>query len=73
MAKKLVVLRNPESSTYAVHLEHGDPPQKLVGGLSLDLARLKVELGQHSCSEEMITKALQDLETVGSTTIDDCT
>lgn len=73
MAKKLEVLRNEHASTYAVHLEMGDPPRKLVGGLSLDLPRLRTELQQHSCSEETIEHALKELENSGSTVIWNCT
>ncbi len=71
MTKKLTVLRN-ESLTYAVHLELGDPPRKLVGGLSLDLSRLKVELEQHGCSEDTVAKALAELEASGSVILWNC-
>jgi hypothetical protein len=68
MAKKLVVLRN-ERSTYEVHGEQERPPQQFVGGLSLDLPRLKTELVQHGCSEEIAARALQEVKSGGSTTI----
>ncbi len=71
MAKKVTVTRN-ETLTYAVHLELGDPPRKLVGGLSLDLPRLRVELQQHGCSQDVVTRALAELEANGSVTISDC-
>ncbi len=72
MTKKLLIQRNNQASTYAVHMESGDPPEKSVGGLSLDLERLRIELSQHSCSEEAITRALEELATSDSTVIYDC-
>ena len=48
MAKKLVIFRN-ERSTFEVHGEQERPPQTFVGGISLDLPRLKTELLQHGC------------------------
>jgi hypothetical protein len=68
MAKKLVILRN-ERSTFEVHGEQERSPQTFVGGISLDLPRLKTELLQHGCPEEIATKALQEVENSGSTTI----
>jgi hypothetical protein len=66
--KTLVVFRN-ERSTYEVHGEQEQSPHKFVGGLSLDLPRLKTELLQHGCTEELAAKALQEVENGGSTTI----
>ena len=71
MTKKVTVLRN-ESLTYSVHLELGDPPEKLVGGLLLDLPRLRVELEQHGCSKDTVSKALAELESHGSVVVRDC-
>jgi len=65
MAKKLVIVRN-ERSTYEVHVEHGDPPRKAVGGISLDRDRLKAELLQHGCPEEVAAKAVTEVEAKGS-------
>lgn len=68
MSKKLVIVRN-ERSTYEVHIESGNPPQKFVGGQSLDLERLRTELFQHGCPDAMVSKALGDVESTGFTTI----
>jgi hypothetical protein len=68
MAKKLVIFRN-ERSTYEVHGEQERSPQQFVGGQSLDLPRLKTELLQHGCPEELAAKTLQEVENGGSTTI----
>ncbi|MFL6448725.1 MAG: hypothetical protein ACJ746_13705 [Bryobacteraceae bacterium] len=68
MAKKLVIVRN-ERSTYEVHGEQERAPQKFVGGLSLDLPRLKTELLQHGCPEEIAAKALREVESGGSASI----
>jgi hypothetical protein len=69
MAKKLVIIRNSGSSTYGVHGEQDQPPQRFVGGVSLDIPRLKTELIQHGCPEEVAANALQAVESSGSTTI----
>ncbi len=71
MQKKLTVVRN-ETQTYAVHLELGNPPKKLVSGLSLDFPRLRVELEQHGCSQDTVAKALAELEASGSVVVMDC-
>jgi hypothetical protein len=68
MAKKLVIFRN-ERSTFEVHGEQERPPQTFVGGISLDLPRLKTELLQHGCPEEIAARALQEVEKGGLTTI----
>ncbi len=68
MSKKLVILRN-ERSTYEVHIEAGDPPQRFVGGQSLDLERLKTELYQHGCPDALVSQALGDVQSKGSSTI----
>ena len=44
-------------------------PKHFVGGLSLDLLRLKAELLQDGCPEEMAAKALRDVEYGGSATV----
>lgn len=69
MLKKLVIVRN-ERSTFEVHGEQDHPPEKFVGGQSLNLQRLKTELVQHGCSEESIVKALQEVESGRSASID---
>ena len=71
MTKKVTVTRN-ESRTYAVHLELGNPPKRVAGGLSLDLARLKVELEQYGCSDDTVAKALADLEDCGLVVLMNC-
>jgi len=68
MAKKLVVLRN-DRSTYEVHVEMGDPPERFVGGQSLDLKRLETELFQHGCPQEAVSKVLQDMNQGNSSTV----
>ena len=68
MSKKLVILRN-ERFTYEVHIEAGDPPQRFVGGQSLDLERLKTELFQHGCPDATVSKALGDVQNTGYTTV----
>ena len=68
MSTKLTVRLN-ERSTYEVHIEQGNPPQNFTGGLSLDLDRLKTELGQHGCSQELIAEALQQVGQQGSATV----
>jgi uncharacterized protein Smg (DUF494 family) len=55
--KTLVVLRN-ERSTYEVHIE---------GGQHLDRDRLAVELAQHGFPQVIIEKALQEIDSSGST------
>lgn len=60
MPKKLTVLCN-DRSTCEIHFEVGDPPKRAVGRQSLDVERLRAELQQHGCSQEKITKAMQDL------------
>jgi hypothetical protein len=67
--KKLVIIRN-ESSTYEVHGEQDKQPQRFVGGVSLDLPRLKTELIQHGCREDVAANALQAVEISGYATID---
>jgi hypothetical protein len=65
MLKKLVVVRN-ERATYEVHI--GKPPEKAVGGVSLDRKTLTDELRQHGCPEELIPKLWEDTESNGSAT-----
>jgi hypothetical protein len=67
MFKRLVIVRN-ESATHEVHVEMGDPPQKAVGGLSLDIPALETELRQHGCSEKQVSTVLEDLERNGRAT-----
>ena len=67
--KKLVIVRN-ESSTYRVHGEQDRAPQRFVGGVSLDLPRLKAELIQHGCPEDVAANALEAVESNGYTTVD---
>jgi SOS response regulatory protein OraA/RecX len=66
MSKMLVIVRN-ERSTYEVHIAHGNPPEKAVGGQHLDRQRLATELAQHGFPQVMIEKALQDVDDRGST------
>jgi hypothetical protein len=65
MAKKLVIIRN-ERSTYEVQIEHGDPPRRAFGGISLDRDRLRTELLQHGCPEEVAANAIKEVESKGS-------
>jgi hypothetical protein len=67
--KKLVIFRNTGCSTYEVLGEQDQPPERFVGGVSLDLPRLKAELIQHGCPEEVAANALQAVESSGYTTI----
>jgi hypothetical protein len=64
--KTLVVLRN-ERSTYEIHIEGGNPPQRFIGGQHLDRERLAVELAQHGFPQVIIDKALQEIDSSGST------
>ncbi len=59
-SKKLVVVKHP-TSTYEVHLEMGDPPERHIGGQSLNEERLRTELGQHGCTENQISEAIDNL------------
>ncbi|MFL6451513.1 MAG: hypothetical protein ACJ746_28120 [Bryobacteraceae bacterium] len=69
MTKKLVIIRNDGCSTYKVQGEQDRPPQTFIGGVSLDLPRLKTELIQHGCPEQVAANALQAVESSGYTTI----
>jgi hypothetical protein len=68
MSKKLTVRLN-ETATYEVRIEMENPTRNAFGGLSLDVDRLKIELKQHGCSEDLIVTALQEIDRHGSTTM----
>lgn len=68
MPKKLTVRKN-DGCTFEVHVEMGNPPQSRAGGLSLNLDRLKTELWQHGCSDEVIAYAVQQVTEHGSATV----
>jgi hypothetical protein len=64
-----LTVRLNDRSTYEVHIEMENPPKQCIGGQSLDLERLKTELGQHGCSDEAITQTLHEVDQHGLATV----